>query len=216
IVAMRYNGQHACGGSLIHQRIVLTSAHCFGLGKDKEKWDIRGGISTLEETGLVRHVKNFIMPKAFNESTLDMDVAVVLLDGPLLAKNIKRLSLCNTRFYVGMNMTVSGFGMVLPSGTEPEIYLRKAIVPIISKIQCRKLYKNTANITRSMLCAGELGKRVSCTYDSGGPLVYRNQLCGIVSFGTGCSQTTYPGVYARITYAKPFIIRSMKKLLPKQ
>lgn len=39
-----------------------------------------------------------------------------------------------------------------------------------------------AVITDSMLCASVLGKKDACTFDSGGPLVYQKQVCGIVSF----------------------------------
>ncbi|KAH8286576.1 hypothetical protein KR054_011889 [Drosophila jambulina] len=214
IVAMFYTGSFTCGGTLIHDRIVLSAAHCFDSGKVKDRWDIRGGVSTLKETGVVRKVKNYISAMV-DKRTLDMDVAVVLLDRPMVGRSIKKLSLCKTRLKAGMSMTVSGFGMLVPWGERPESYLRKAIVPIISKKYCRKAYRKIINITRSMVCAAELGKRDACTYDSGGPLVYRNQLCGIVSFGAGCASTVYPGVYARVTYAKPFIMKSINKLLPK-
>ena len=46
-----------------------------------------------------------------------------------------------------------------------------------------------------------------CTFkgDSGGPVVYNNKLIGIVSFGVGCAQPGYPGVYARIPPLRDWI-----------
>lgn len=51
-----------------------------------------------------------------------------------------------------------------------------------------------------MVCAGYMrGGKDSCQGDSGGPLVYEGKQLGIVSWGQGCAEPGFLGVYTDVT-----------------
>ena len=78
-------------------------------------------------------------------------------------------------------------------------------MPHVTTEVCGNDYASSGyTITDGMICAGEAGKD-SCQGDSGGPMVGTNKagetvLVGVVSWGIGCAQEGYPGVYARVAY----------------
>lgn len=76
--------------------------------------------------------------------------------------------------------------------------LRQVNLNIVSNSQCNTAYGGA--ITGGMVCA-TAPQKDSCQGDSGGPLLSNNNSSwvqlGIVSFGIGCANDKYPGVYTR-------------------
>ena len=98
--------------------------------------------------------------------------------------------------------------------------LLKVRVPVVPHQQCEQMYavhNPPYAITDKMICAGTEGKD-SCQGDSGGPLtcndIYGKYLCGIVSFGVGCGQRDYPGVYTDVSKYLGWIYQKMYELKP--
>ena len=45
--------------------------------------------------------------------------------------------------------------------------------------------------------------------DSGGPFMCGNQLSGVVSWGYGCAEAGYPGVYTQTSYFADWVMNNM-------
>lgn len=91
--------------------------------------------------------------------------------------------------------------------------LRQVALPLVSKARCQKSY-GRSRIDNSMLCAGlDEGGVDSCQGDSGGPLVCefngRWFLEGVVSWGYGCADPGYYGIYAHVRHLKSWILNNM-------
>merc|ERR1712122_27281 len=73
-------------------------------------------------------------------------------------------------------------------------------IPVVSDDDCRGSYGQD-EIADSMICAGlDAGGKDSCQGDSGGPFMCGSQLSGVVSWGYGCAEAGYPGVYTQTSY----------------
>ena len=100
----------------------------------------------------------------------------------------------------GTMCTVSGWGATSwpPHGLAR--VLMKVEVPVVSDEDCRDAY-GQSDITDSMICAGlPEGGRDWCQGDSGGPLTCGLYLDGIASWGYGCAEPGFPGVYTQTSY----------------
>jgi len=104
----------------------------------------------------------------------------------------------------GRDAVVSGWGSQSFFGVIP-IHQQDVRVKILPN--CFN-YKDM-NVTEDMMCAGlQAGKKDACQGDSGGPLVTKNfidnngaaTLVGVVSWGEGCGEPGYPGIYSDVTH----------------
>ena len=70
-------------------------------------------------------------------------------------------------------------------------------MPVVNFSTCNSDYAIDGGITARMFCAAASGKD-SCNGDSGGPIINASSkvLIGGVSWGEGCAEAGYPGVYA--------------------
>lgn len=111
------------------------------------------------------------------------------------------------------------------SDTEHPSTLLQAWVPLLPSWQCKKRYGERFT-SHDMLCAGSMTSDLrkhadSCQGDSGGPLVCQGEagrwvLTGVISWGHGCGDPSYPGVYSRVSRYLPWIEQVTHSTAPLQ
>ncbi|GFY48361.1 clotting factor B [Trichonephila inaurata madagascariensis] len=114
--------------------------------------------------------------------------------------------------------TVTGWGDTTFGGVNSKV-LQEVTVPIVPLKDCNASYYEVARgnfpkgITNVFICAGlPEGGKDACQGDSGGPLTTKLKgnswvQLGVVSFGYGCAQPGYPGVYTRLSQYTKVVLR---------
>jgi trypsin len=101
---------------------------------------------------------------------------------------------------------VSGWGTQSSGSSSLPTRLQAATVYITDREECNSAYSDYGGITENMICAGVTGGgKDACQGDSGGPLVVDGSLVGIVSWGVGCAEASYPGVYSNVASLRGYI-----------
>ncbi|XP_004522954.1 trypsin 3A1 [Ceratitis capitata] len=211
-VSVQYKGQHICGGAIIRPNIIITAAHCVESTMTASSFKVRAGSSQHAYGGQLLAVQRIHRHAGYSSATYNHDVALLELSQELQYTQAVQpvvLAAANVELAVKAKLFVSGWGLTSETGYVSAM-LNYVDVNLIRQETCVQNYKYVVPITTEMFCAGyRNGGKDSCQGDSGGPLVayYRGvaTLYGIVSWGIGCAQKDYPGVYAKVSALRPWI-----------
>jgi trypsin len=194
----------SCGGSLIHEDIVVSAAHCivdtireypgapffvnFNLGANQ--YDGSDGI--IYEVATVYWPDSYSFP--FN------DIVFYKLS---VSTSVQPVSLNTNPSLpsVGDFGTAIGFGKTSNDGEGSPILL-KVELATISNAACDQFYRD---YDESIICTFTQGKS-TCQGDSGGPIVTQSgALFGLTSFGPAGGCDTGPTGFTRISWYSDYI-----------
>jgi len=158
------------------------------------------------------NVASAIKHPNYNSGTEDNDFALLKLASPVPVStkaNFACLPSDTTQTFVGTSFVISGWGTTSSGGSQSGP-LKAAFISGISNNVCSNAGYGSS-ITSNMICATTNPINTdTCQGDSGGPLVGlingKVTIAGVTSFGIGCAQDPYPGVYSRVTAQKAWIL----------
>lgn len=204
------------GAAIIDDRWILTAAHVmhgYGWASNVEvKMGMVRRVDKEAVKGIVEEV--FIHPDyVHNEVNYNNDIALIKIKRVPINELV--MPICLPGRDERYNLKTDDMGKVSGWGHKnhnpvPTVNLQSVSLPVVDYGVCKAAYdkviEKKLTVTENMICAGYAdGGKDSCQGDSGGGFAFHDAVTqswfvgGVVSWGHGCAQAGFYGVYTKVS-----------------
>lgn len=215
--------QYICGGTLVGQSVVITSAHCVtipgqSVARMIDDLVLQVGkhlLNTKSDFEQEYGLSSIIVHGSFSSDKHDNDIALLITKQPVQYSKFVQPACLPTFSLIREQMvgTIVGWGFTEKATVSNA--LKAASAPFVSRSACLTSNPDafSSSLTNEMFCAGYRNGTNACNGDSGGGL-FRNirgswYLLGITSFTAAkrqnenlCSSTDYTAFIDVVKYKK--------------
>jgi secreted trypsin-like serine protease len=216
VALTKLSGFQFCGGSIVGASWVLTAQHCVADGSSDMRVVAATTRMSQQSAGQIRTIDAVARFPGFSDPTVGKDVSLVHLATPLdlSGANAKAIPIVTAADATagatnpGVVATVTGWGTTSEGAANTSDVLMTVDVPVVANATASSEYGMT--ISADQLPAGLVaGGKDSCQGDSGGPITVSvggvRKLAGAVSWGNGCAEPNFVGLYARVSSFATYI-----------
>ncbi|XP_073701200.1 granzyme B(G,H)-like [Garra rufa] len=212
MASLQYRRQHICGGMLIRNDYVLTSAHCLNNTDTLEVVLGAHNISQNEDSQQIIQVEKYIKHPKYENEPLSYDIMLLKLKTKAVRNefvSVIKLPKNNENISAHVQCSIAGWGMTKPGGRVSNI-LREVSLKLELTFKCKNKWKYHFK-TEKMICSVSDGKRAFCQGDSGSPLLCDSELKGMAAYTyhNDCTFKEYPQVYIKISAFLPWIKKTL-------